>query len=68
VDEMADAVRLIDQIDPEACRRGAERFAAERMCRGYLDVYHSLTGRRGGGQRDDLRHQLLPTSRESRGE
>ena len=26
VDEMADAVRLIDQIDPEACRRGAERF------------------------------------------
>ena len=33
VDEMADAVGRIAQIDPEACRRGAERFTAERMCR-----------------------------------
>lgn len=42
VDEMADAVRRIGELDPEACRRGAQRFTAERMCRGYVDVYRSL--------------------------
>ena len=42
VDEMAEAVGRIDEIDPEACRRGAARFSAERMCRGYVDVYRSL--------------------------
>lgn len=61
VDEMADAVRLIDHIDPEACRRGAERFAAERMCRGYLDVYRSLTGSRSPGPQHAQRQQLLPS-------
>ena len=42
VDEMVDAVGRIDEIDPEACRRGAARFSAERMCQGYVDVYRSL--------------------------
>ena len=46
VDEMTEAVGRIDEIDPEACRRGAERFSAERMCQGYGDVYHSLLGSR----------------------
>ena len=67
VDEMADAVGRIGQIDPEACRRGAERFSAERMCRGYVDVYRSLLAEplpgappRSGataapGHRDELR-------------
>ena len=46
VDEMTEAVGRIDEIDPEACRRGAERFSAERMCQGYEDVYRSLLGSR----------------------
>jgi len=41
-DEMTEAVDRIDEIDPEACRRDAERFSADRMCRGYVDVYRSL--------------------------
>ena len=55
VDEMADAVRLIDQIDPEACRRGAKRFTADRMCRGYLDVYRALPARRAPRTQHGLR-------------
>jgi glycosyltransferase involved in cell wall biosynthesis len=43
-DEMAEAVDRVDEIDPDACRRDAERFSAERMCRGYVDVYRSLIG------------------------
>ena len=42
VDEMTDAIGRIGEIDPEECRRGAARFSAERMCRGYVDVYRSL--------------------------
>jgi glycosyltransferase involved in cell wall biosynthesis len=50
VDEMVEATRRISEIDPEACRRHAERFSAERMCRGYVEVYQSLVmGRRGWG-------------------
>ena len=65
VEEMADAVRLIDQIDPEACRRGAERFTAERMCRGYVDVYRSLIDARPRDPRPGLREQLLPSTGEN---
>ena len=66
VDEMADAVRLIDQIDPEACRRGAKRFTADRMCRGYLDVYRALPARRAPRTQHGLRQQqLLPSSGEN---
>ena len=60
VDEMADAVGRVGQIDPEACRRGAERFTAERMCRGYVDVYRSLLRSRLPRPRRGLRQQLLP--------
>ncbi len=42
VDEMTEAVGRIGELDPEACRRGAERFSGDRMCRGYLEVYRSL--------------------------
>ena len=50
IDEMVEATRRISDIDPEACRRRAERFSAERMCRGYVEVYRSLmTGRRDRG-------------------
>jgi glycosyltransferase involved in cell wall biosynthesis len=62
VDEMAEAVGRIGQIDPEACRRGAERFTAERMCRGYVDVYRSLLGNWPPGPRHGLAQQLLPES------
>jgi glycosyltransferase involved in cell wall biosynthesis len=51
VDEMVEATHRIGEIDPEVCRRHAERFSAERMCRGYVEVYRSLiAGRRGRGQ------------------
>ena len=60
VDEMADAVGRVGQIDPKACRRGAERFTAERMCRGYVDVYRSLLRSRLPRPPRGLRQQLLP--------
>ncbi len=65
VDEMADAVGRIGQIDPDACRRGAERFTAERMCHGYVDVYRSLLGSRPPGPRRGLRQQRLPSNGEN---
>lgn len=60
VDEMADAVGRIGQIDPEACRHGAERFSAERMCREYVDVYRSLVRDRPPETRQVLVQDLLP--------
>jgi len=42
VDEMVEAAERIGEIDPDACRRRAERFSAERMCRGYVEVYEAL--------------------------
>jgi hypothetical protein len=42
VDEMTEAVGRVGEIDPEACRHGAERFTGDRMCRGYVEVYRSL--------------------------
>jgi len=45
VDEMADACLHLDSIDRAACRQDVEnRFSAEAMARGYLDVYHRLAG------------------------
>ena len=48
VDEMVEATQRIGEIDPEACRRHAERFSAEQMCRGYVEVYESLVAGRSG--------------------
>jgi glycosyltransferase involved in cell wall biosynthesis len=45
VDEMVEATARIGEIDPDACRRRAERFSVERMCRGYVEVYESLADR-----------------------
>ena len=45
VDEMTEAVDRIGEIDPDECRRGAERFTGDRMCRGYVEVYRSLLAR-----------------------
>src|SRR5688572_28590974 len=42
VDEMAKAAERIGEIDPEECRRHADRFSAAAMCRGYTDVYERL--------------------------
>ena len=65
VDEMVAAVGRIDEIDPEACRRGAARFSAERMCQGYVDVYRSLLSSSATGvplptPRQALRQQQVP--------
>jgi glycosyltransferase involved in cell wall biosynthesis len=46
VDEMAKAADRIGEIDPEDCRKHADRFSAEAMCRGYTEVYDALIDRR----------------------
>jgi glycosyltransferase involved in cell wall biosynthesis len=43
VDEMAEAIRRADALDPAACRREAERrFSAGVMTARYLDLYDRL--------------------------
>jgi glycosyltransferase involved in cell wall biosynthesis len=43
VPEMADAIRSLDTISRERCRRTAEqRFPRERMVEGYLDLYRAI--------------------------
>jgi glycosyltransferase involved in cell wall biosynthesis len=43
VDEMAQALREVDAIDPAECRREAERrFSSELMISRYLDLYRQL--------------------------
>lgn len=56
VDEMVEATRRLDEIDPDACRHRAERFSAEAMCRGYVEVYESLA-RRSTTHRSLIPHQ-----------
>ena len=44
-EEMADAIRRIGTIDPEACRETARRrFTVERMAAAYLERYQGLIG------------------------
>jgi hypothetical protein len=55
---MVDAVARVGDIDPDACRQRAERFSAQAMCRGYVEVYDELTrassrGTRIPGQRKE---------------
>lgn len=46
VEEMAEAMRRVSEIDPETCRRTArERFSADRMCSEYLRLYGRLAMR-----------------------
>jgi len=41
--EMVEAIRRIDEIDPEECRRVArERFSAARMARDYMALYQRI--------------------------
>ncbi len=42
-EEMAEALRRVGELDPQACRQVArERFSAERMARNYIDRYAEL--------------------------
>ncbi len=46
--QMAQAIREVHRIDPEACRRAARtRFCADRMLRDYLERYEMLAAMRG---------------------
>lgn len=46
-DELAEAVRHTDEIDPFACRRDVERrFSVDRMVTGYEQIYRRLLGDR----------------------
>jgi glycosyltransferase involved in cell wall biosynthesis len=42
VDEMADAVGHLGEIDSAACRRRAEEFGVDRMCARYEKVYDTV--------------------------
>ncbi len=43
VEEMAEAIREVDAIDPRTCLRAArERFSLEKMFRSYLSVYREI--------------------------
>lgn len=43
VEEMTEAIGLVERIDPAGCRRVAvERFSGERMVREYLELYERL--------------------------
>ncbi len=45
VEAMAEAMRRVGEIDPEACRRAArERFPLDRMIAGYLSLYRDILG------------------------
>jgi hypothetical protein len=43
---MGKAAERIGEIDPEECRRHADRFSAQAMCRGYNEVYERLVQER----------------------
>ena len=46
VEEMADAIRRVDEIRPEDCRAAAERrFSRDRMVRDYFDLYAAMVRR-----------------------
>ncbi len=43
VTQMAEAMRAVHTLSPEACRRAAEvRFSEERMVAGYFQLYDKL--------------------------
>ena len=43
VEEMADAIRRVDEISPEACRHAAEQnFRAENMVEKYFNLYRAM--------------------------
>jgi glycosyltransferase involved in cell wall biosynthesis len=43
--EMADAVRMLDRLDPETCRRAARRrFDLARSMDSYLELYRRIAG------------------------
>ena len=46
VDAMVRATERIGEIDPEECRRKAERFSGAAMCRGYERVFERLVDSR----------------------
>jgi glycosyltransferase involved in cell wall biosynthesis len=60
VDEMADAVGRIGELDPGACRRGAAQFTADRMRRGYVGVYRSLLRQAIPSPRRSLLEERVP--------
>ena len=45
VEKMAEAIRRVEEIDPQECRRVVrERFSLARMLQQYLAVYRMCSG------------------------
>lgn len=50
VDEMVEAVKKLDQIEPAACRKWVEeRFSSQIMVANYIDAYRTIMGRGRAG-------------------
>ena len=49
LEEMVTATERITEIDPEECRRAAQRFTGQAMCDGYEQVYERLIRERSEG-------------------
>jgi glycosyltransferase involved in cell wall biosynthesis len=54
VEAMVRATERIGELDPEVCRRHADRFSGEAMCRGYERVYERLVRSRSGRPTADV--------------
>lgn len=60
VEQMAEAVERVEEIDPTACRRFVEeRFDVARMADDYLDVYRRILAGARDGRREQLRLEDL---------
>jgi glycosyltransferase involved in cell wall biosynthesis len=50
--EMAALVEKVAELDPETCRKSAERFSPDRVAAGYEDVYRSVIAGVGSADRE----------------
>jgi glycosyltransferase involved in cell wall biosynthesis len=63
VDEMAEAIRVVDELDPRACRVAAEeRFDARRMHDAYVALYRDLSRRERSASSMDRSDESLDDS------
>jgi glycosyltransferase involved in cell wall biosynthesis len=57
LDEMVEGVEAALEMDRKLCAKQAQRFSAQAMAEGYLEVYHSLIG-------DERRYKGVGASRD----
>lgn len=61
IEEMAEAIRRVDLLDPDECRRSArERFPIKRMVDEYIALYHRLAKNRSGTSQPEVTRPAAP--------